>query len=440
MRRVQGCADGTGVEKSPGDNRFACRNSNPARGGRDRVLKFRCHSVCSSLRNGNLSCGKSETELLSLSARAPASSMRVRRGQKRPLLSPAWVLLLFCFLALSPCRASPASLPLPETLHALRLLQTVVFHNASDTDIEGACFLGDVAVVSLDTRTWEFKFLQPWSVSGLTPQEWDLLLKIIKGYFLGFVHTINKMVAFLKGSYPFVVQSLIFCESTSNGTTRGFYDAAVEGESMVTFSADNGSWVALKEDAAASYAQQVLNNDKGTVATLQLLLLGQCIRAHNTFLETGKEAVERQVLPVIGVFTHKTPPAPDSLLLVCRVIGFYPQPINVSWLRDEKELPSSDFNSTEILPNHDLTYQIRSTLVIKSEDQHSYACRVQHSSLGVKIIPWEGRGNKAALIGIPVVALLIAVAAVVAGVLICRQKRRRSYEGIHPLSRRNPTS
>uniref|UniRef100_A0A670IP13 Ig-like domain-containing protein n=1 Tax=Podarcis muralis TaxID=64176 RepID=A0A670IP13_PODMU len=177
---------------------------------------------------------------------------------------------------------------------------------------------------------------------------------------------------------PFVVQSLIFCESTSNGTTRGFYDAALEGESIVTFSADNGSWVALQDNAMAAYVQQILNGDKGTAGTLQKLLLGQCIGAHNTFLETGKEAV----------FTHKTPPAPDSLLLVCRVTGFYPRPINVSWLQDDKELPSSDFNSTEILPNHDLTYQIRSTLVIKSADEHSYACRVQHISLGVKIIPW----------------------------------------------------
>ncbi|XP_032997350.1 antigen-presenting glycoprotein CD1d-like isoform X2 [Lacerta agilis] len=436
MRRLQGCADGTGVEKTPGSTRFACRNSNRARGWRGRVLEFRCHSVCSSLRNRNLSCGRSETELLSLSARAPASSMHVRRGQKPTLLSPAWVLLLFWFLASSPCTASPASLPLPETLHAVRLLQTVVFHNASDTDIEFTSFLGDVEVVLLDTRTWKFKFLQPWSVSGLTSQEWDLLLKIIKGYFLGFVQTINKIVTFLKGSYPFVVQSLIFCESTSNGTTRGFYDAAVDGESVVTFSADNGSWVALKDDVVATSAEQILNNDKGTVATLQILLLGQCIRAHNTFLETGKEAVQRQVSPVIGVFTHKTPPAPDSLLLVCRVTGFYPRPINVSWLQDEKELPSQGFNSTEILPNHDLTYQIRSTLVIKSADQRSYACRVQHSSLGVKIIPW-GRGNKAALIiGISVVALFIAGAVVV---LICRQRRRRSYEDIHS-SGRNPTS
>ncbi|XP_053234938.1 uncharacterized protein LOC128408910 isoform X3 [Podarcis raffonei] len=294
MRQVQGCADGTGVGKSPGSTRLACRNANPARGGRDRVLEFRRHSVGSSLRNRNLSCGRRESELLSLSARAPASSMHVRRGQKRALQSPAWVLLLFGFLASSPCRASPASLPLPETPHVLRLLQTVVFHNASDTDIEGASFLGDVAVVSLDTRTWKFKFLQPWGVSGLTPEEWDLLLKIIKGYFLGFVQTINKMVVFLKGSLS----------------------------------------------------------------------------------------------PDYQVFTHKTPPAPDSLLLVCRVTGFYPRPINVSWLQDDKELPSSDFNSTEILPNHDLTYQIRSTLVIKSADEHSYACRVQHISLGVKIIPW----------------------------------------------------
>ncbi|XP_061475021.1 T-cell surface glycoprotein CD1b3-like isoform X2 [Rhineura floridana] len=228
--------------------------------------------------------------------RALAASMNVRTLYECPLmimLFLGWMLLLFPFLS-SPCSARSASLPLPEGPHALRLLQTVTFHNTNDTDIELNGFLGDVEVGALDTHAWKVKFLQPWTKSGLAPQDWDLLLKIIKGYFVGFRKTINYIALATKASYPFVVQSLIFCEIATNGAKRGFYDSAANGESLVTFSADDSTWVAQKENPMAVYTQQTLNRDKDTIAILRLLLLGQCIRARENFLQNGKEAVQRQ--------------------------------------------------------------------------------------------------------------------------------------------------
>ena len=84
-------------------------------------------------------------------------------------------------------------------------------------------------------------------------------------------------------------------------------------------------------------------------------------------------------------------PSPTQLLLVCRVTGFYPRPISVAWLRDGQEVPPGPaLNTTAILPNADLTYQLRSVLAVAPRDGHSYACRVRHCSLGTRslLIPW----------------------------------------------------
>lgn len=99
--------------------------------------------------------------------------------------------------------------------------------------------------------------------------------------------------------------------------------------------------------------------------------------------------------PVAVVFAREPPLTPGlltpSLHLVCRVTGFHPQPIHVSWLRDgEKVAPGPRMSSTGILPNADLTYQLRNTLAVAPEDGHRYACQVERSSLqaGGLIIPW----------------------------------------------------
>lgn len=84
-------------------------------------------------------------------------------------------------------------------------------------------------------------------------------------------------------------------------------------------------------------------------------------------------------------------PSPAQLLLVCHVTGFYPRPISVAWLRDGQEvLPGPALTTGAILPNSDLTYQLRIVLAVSPGDGHSYTCRIRHRSLGTRslLIPW----------------------------------------------------
>ncbi|EMP42488.1 Antigen-presenting glycoprotein CD1d [Chelonia mydas] len=205
----------------------------------------------------------------------------------------------------------------------------------------------------------------------------------------------------VRGLDPFVTQVSVSCEFHPNGTSRGFYEAAVNGEDFISFDADAGTWVARQGDKLALYTRDLLNHERSTAITLQFLLRATCINELKSFVQYGNESLERQGRPVAVVFARAPPPAgiPAPLLLVCRVTGFYPRPIRVAWLPDGEEVgPGWRLNSSGILPNADLTYQLRSSLAVGPGDGHSYACRVEHSSLGGQslLIPW-GRGTSPGL-------------------------------------------
>uniref|UniRef100_A0A8C3FGD9 Ig-like domain-containing protein n=1 Tax=Chrysemys picta bellii TaxID=8478 RepID=A0A8C3FGD9_CHRPI len=280
--------------------------------------------------------------------------------------------------------------PVPSV--TLRLLHINVFHNASSTDAQGMALLGDLEIHSLDCSTCEIRFLQPWAQQGLTPKQWQDLELLIHRSLFSFNRTVNTIAQQQGKGYPIVIQGSLGCELHPNGTSRRFYDVGVNGEDFISFDADAGKWVARRGDKLARYARDLLNQDKAAAMTLQFLLRTS-VNQLESFVQHGNESLERQERPVAVVFARAPPPAgtPAPVLLVCRVTGFYPRPVRVAWLQDGEEVgPGGRLNSSGILPNADLTYQLRSSLAVEPGAGHSYACRVQHSSLGGRslLIPW----------------------------------------------------
>ncbi|XP_065272175.1 antigen-presenting glycoprotein CD1d-like [Emys orbicularis] len=329
--------------------------------------------------------------------------------------------------------ALAASPPLPPASVILRLLHIDVFHNASSTDMQGMALLGDLETHSLDCSTCEIRFLQPWAQQGLTPKQWQDLELLIHHSLFSFSRTVNTVAQQQGKGYPFVTQGSLRCELPPNGTSRRFCDAGVNGEDFISFDADTGKWVARQGDKLALYAQDVLNQDKGAASVIQFLLR-TCVNLIKSFVQYGKESLERQERPVAVVFARSPPPAgtPAPVLLVCRVTGFYPRPVRVAWLQDGEEVgPGGRLNSSGILPNADLTYQLRSSLAVGPSAGHSYACRVQHSSLGGRslLIPWEQSRPWGPGLAVGITLGVVAVAAVA---VVLWRSRRRGYQDVRP--------
>uniref|UniRef100_A0A452GU85 MHC class I-like antigen recognition-like domain-containing protein n=1 Tax=Gopherus agassizii TaxID=38772 RepID=A0A452GU85_9SAUR len=176
----------------------------------------------------------------------------------------------------------------------LRLLKTTVYHNASSTNMEGMALLGDLGTHSMDCSTCKIRFLQPWAHQGLTPKQWQGLETVLHNYVSKFILLMNKVVKDEDEHYPFVLQASIGCELHPNGTSRQFCDAAVNGEDFISFSVDEGTWVAQRGDKLALSIRDLLNQDKSAAAVAQFLLRTTCINELKSFVQYGKESLERQ--------------------------------------------------------------------------------------------------------------------------------------------------
>ncbi|XP_051649088.1 T-cell surface glycoprotein CD1b-1-like [Manacus candei] len=366
-------------------------------------------------------------------------------------------------LSLSPSTFPVPLLPLPSPpcqslshvgTFTIRLLHTSTFQNTSFVDTEGIGLLEDIQLGSLDKHTWAIHFSQPWVRPALPHSEWDTIDNMFKIFLHNFIHVINEGAIQKDVPYPFVAQSMAGCKLYPNRTTRVFAYVGYNGQDFLSLDTDSATWTLSQDTDLARYVRDVLQNDISLAEEVEGIFKDTCIYAMEMFLSYGRAAVERQgettltlpqppqspgakpcptrasptlcshppELPVATVFART--PSPHQLLLVCHVTAFYPRPISVAWLRDGQEVPPGpQLNTSPILPNADLTYQLSSVLAVAPQDGHSYACRVRHRSLGTRslLVPW---GNSHVLLITGLLAGLLAAGALAALLLLCLWRRR----------------
>ncbi|KAK9514280.1 hypothetical protein VZT92_027758 [Zoarces viviparus] len=75
--------------------------------------------------------------------------------------------------------------------------------------------------------------------------------------------------------------------------------------------------------------------------------------------------------------------------LECSVVGFFPQEVRVSWLRDGAEV-DADVSSTDTLADGDWSFQLHSYLELTPRRGERVSCRVDHSSLRTSLeVDWD---------------------------------------------------
>ncbi|NXG11455.1 CD1D protein, partial [Sakesphorus luctuosus] len=298
----------------------------------------------------------------------------------------------------------------------IRLLKTVIFQNTSFVNTEGLGLLEDITLASLDKNKFSIQFYQPWVRPALSNHTWEIIETMVKIDLRKFSHLVNEGAMQRNVPYPFVVQCMAGCELYPNRTSRSFASVAYNGQDFLSFDTENATWTLSQDTSLSRYALAVLRNYTVFSEMMKLLISNTCVDHLKLLLDSGgNAALERQEVPVATVFART--PSPHQLLLVCHVTAFYPRPISVAWLRDGQEVPPGpELNTTTVLPNADLTYQLRSVLAVAPRDGHSYACRVRHRSLGTRslLIPW---GNSQVLLITGLVAALLAAVAVAATLL-----------------------
>ncbi|KFP73397.1 T-cell surface glycoprotein CD1b-1, partial [Apaloderma vittatum] len=267
-----------------------------------------------------------------------------------------------------------------------QLLQTSLIANISDAEMSGVGLLGDVPIFVLNPDDWSIQFPWPWAQEATSEGDMKKILSHYKLFLRNLARYLQELVQKGQLEYPFIVQIRAGCVRHPNETSRGFMDVGEGGRDLIVLEAEKRRWEPQQTSPLAELVSKSLTSERAVTELVAHLVSISCPSYIQTLCRYGKADLERQEATVFA-----RTPSPAQLLLVCRVTGFYPRPISVAWLRDGQEVPPGPvLNTSAILPNADLTYQLRSILAVDPGDGHSYACRVRHCSLGTDslLVPW----------------------------------------------------
>ncbi|XP_029593399.1 rano class II histocompatibility antigen, A beta chain-like isoform X1 [Salmo trutta] len=143
--------------------------------------------------------------------------------------------------------------------------------------------------------------------------------------------------------------------------------------------------------------------------------------------------LERIVPPIVKVRLTKPSRYGEPSMLECSVLGFYPQEVRVSWLRDGLETTTA-VTSTDTLANGDWSYQLHSYLEFRPRRGESVSCMVEHPSLDEPLeVVWDTSGLDAKLfkMAIGVCSVFIGVAMAIGGGVYYWWKNRSGFRRVN---------
>ncbi|XP_054663544.1 class I histocompatibility antigen, F10 alpha chain-like isoform X2 [Grus americana] len=220
------------------------------------------------------------------------------------------------------------------------------------------------------------------------------------------------------------LQRMYGCDLLEDGSTRGYWQDAYVGRDFIAFDMDTMTFTAA--DAAAQITKRKWEAD-GTVAERQKhYLQNTCVEWLRKYVSYGQAVLEKKERPTVRVSGQETP---GILTLHCRAYGFYPRPITVSWLKDG-EVRDHETERGSITPNSDGTYYTWASITARPEEKDKYRCRVEHASLPEPgLFAWESESNLLAIV-LGVIVAILAVIAIIAGVVILKQRSGKKGYGM----------
>uniref|UniRef100_UPI00398E58DE class I histocompatibility antigen, F10 alpha chain-like n=1 Tax=Pristiophorus japonicus TaxID=55135 RepID=UPI00398E58DE len=255
---------------------------------------------------------------------------------------------------------------------------------------------------------------QRWMAEAFDKSYWDKYTitqagfhGLIKGQVDGWLRQNNQT------SSTHYIQGLFGCELNDANPSGGVLKLAYDGRFAFSFDKDTLVWTV--HDSVAQTFKAKWDKETKMNRYFKSLIEKDCVDLWRTYYSIGNVSLTRKVSPEVSVIAR----AGDRWFLHCIVIGFYPQSINVTWLKNGEHAPET--KSTGVLPNEDGTYQLTTSLEFDPYDGKQYSCHIEHSSLpGGKTVSWEGKDKH---VGLIVMCGLVSLAFVI--VLICMWRRKR---------------
>uniref|UniRef100_A0A8C0ISV7 Ig-like domain-containing protein n=1 Tax=Chelonoidis abingdonii TaxID=106734 RepID=A0A8C0ISV7_CHEAB len=326
-----------------------------------------------------------------------------------------------------------------QLLHLLLLPQPLflsyplprVFHTVVSEPGPGLPWYSRVGYVDdqvIFNYTSESQRVEPrsvWMAQNEDPEFWDFQNFWAQRWQAWFNASLNTLRELYNQSEGFhIIQMITGCDLREDNTTWGFYQDSYDGRDFLTFHKETMTWVAA--DIGAQITKRRWDAEIGDYQHWKRYLEERCIPWLRSSLEYGKETLQRKVRPTARVSDRSSH---DRLTtLSCKVSGFYPRDITVTWLKNGESRQQETY-SEGILPSGDGTYQTWVTMEIDPKIKAHYSCQVEHESLLEPLsVPWEPSNSLIPIVaGVITAVLLIGV---IIGVVIWKKKHPGKEPGM----------
>uniref|UniRef100_A0A8C4YLP1 Ig-like domain-containing protein n=1 Tax=Gopherus evgoodei TaxID=1825980 RepID=A0A8C4YLP1_9SAUR len=258
------------------------------------------------------------------------------------------------------------------SLHSRRILDTVVSEPGSGLPwYRRVVFVDDQVNYIYTSDTQRAQPGPVWMAQKEGPEFWDEMTWWAQRYQKWYNASLNTLSQLYNQSKGFhIIQTMFGCDLREDGIIQGFYQDSYDGRDFLTFDKETMTWVAA--DIGAQITKRRWHAEVDDNQGWTHFLEETCISWLRSALEFGKETLQRKVS---DRSSH------DGLTtLSCKVSGFYPQDITVTWLRNGENRQQETY-SEGILPSGDGTYQTWVTMEIDPTIRAHYSCWVEHESL-----------------------------------------------------------
>ncbi|XP_062828998.1 H-2 class I histocompatibility antigen, Q10 alpha chain [Anolis carolinensis] len=266
-------------------------------------------------------------------------------------------------------------------------------------------FVNDQEFVFYNASTKRYLPKVPWisKVKKDDPDYWERNTLYAQGHersFRDHLATLAKYYNQSGGLHTF--QWMYGCELRNNWSKRGYYQYAYDGRDYISLDKETLTWTAA--DVPAQNTKRKWDANFRDNEFKKFYLEETCIKWLQRYLNYGKETLLRTEKPEVKVTRKVDYDGMETL--ICRVGGFYPKEIDITWTRDGEVWMQDTFHGL-VSPNSDGTYYTWWNVTVDPKEKERYKCHVEHDGLLNPVdVAWEEPASKSVLIGCAVGILL----------------------------------
>ncbi|XP_058609039.1 H-2 class I histocompatibility antigen, K-B alpha chain-like isoform X2 [Onychostoma macrolepis] len=181
-----------------------------------------------------------------------------------------------------------------------------------------------------------------------------------------------------------VLQRIIGCEleKRPDGSVnlRAFDEYGFDGEEFIAFNSDTLQWIDKNPKAKETKIKWNRQTERNQ-------LIKKYLKTCTDWISTFHSC--KMSSPNIRVFAKDAPDDQHKQVLTCVATGFYPRDIEMNIRLNQTILKDQIY--TEIRPNDDGTFQMRTSVETDRNHKGYYDCLVNHSSLTKPVLAkWDG--------------------------------------------------